>query len=181
MLAKFWNPRMSKEIKHGANNPEMEFEHQDLNPQSVYGFLIGLAVACVAVAIVLAGIYRFMDRYDREHQPPQNPLLPATSANTRQVPSDEAKQFPVPRLESNERVEINDFLLGEEDKLATYGWVDQKSGVVRIPIERAMQVVEQQGLPTTPRIGEIPPSEINVVNQAAQKADTSNIKKKGKK
>lgn len=171
---------MSK-IKNSANNPETEFEHQDLNPQSVYAFLAGLAVACVAVAIVLAGLYRFMDRYDREHQLPQNPLLPASSANTREVPPDAAKHFPVPRLESNERVEINDFLLGEEDKLATYGWVDQKAGVVRIPIERAMQVIAQQGLPTTPRIGEVPPSEINVVNQAAQNADTSNIKRKGKK
>ncbi len=33
-------------------------------------------------------------------------------------------------------------------KLNSYGWVDRKHGVIRIPIERAMDLVAQRGLPT---------------------------------
>ena len=34
-----------------------------------------------------------------------------------------------------------------ERGLGSYDWVDQKNGVVRIPIDRAMDLVAQRGLP----------------------------------
>jgi hypothetical protein len=35
----------------------------------------------------------------------------------------------------------------EDQRLATYGWVDQAKGVVRIPIDRAIDLLSQRGLP----------------------------------
>jgi hypothetical protein len=35
----------------------------------------------------------------------------------------------------------------ERAALTTYGWVDRKSGVVRMPIERAMELLVERGLP----------------------------------
>jgi hypothetical protein len=43
-----------------------------------------------------------------------------------------------------------------------------------------MQLLAQQGLPTTPRAGTVPASEVNVVTQAAQRSDTSNERAKTK-
>jgi hypothetical protein len=43
---------------------------------------------------------------------------------------------------------MNKFRTAEEQVLHSYGWVDPKAGVVHIPIERAMQIIAQQGLPT---------------------------------
>jgi hypothetical protein len=103
-----------------------------------------------------------------------------TETDTRVVAPDEIKKFPEPRLEKNERVEINDFRLQEEQRLNSYGWVDEKAGVIHIPIDRAMQLLAQQGLPTTPRAGTVPASEVNVVTQAAQRSDTSNERAKTK-
>ena len=38
----------------------------------------------------------------------------------------------------------------QEDRiLTTYGWVDKSRGVVRIPIDEAMRLVAEQGLPAT--------------------------------
>lgn len=165
---------MDEEIKHGERNPELEFEHQDLSPSAVYAFLAGLAVAGILIYFVLWGLYRYLDYYESSHQPPQNPLV-ETEADTRHVSPQEIQKFPQPRLEKNERVEIDDFLLKEEQTLDSYGWVDQKAGVVRIPIGRAMQLIAQRGLATTPRVGTVPPSEVNVVNQAARRADVSNL------
>jgi hypothetical protein len=31
--------------------------------------------------------------------------------------------------------------------LSTYGWVDRQNGTARIPIERAMDIIAEQGLP----------------------------------
>jgi hypothetical protein len=120
-----------------------------------------------------------MDSYNNAHQPPQNPMIP-TQANTRVVTSEEIQQFSSPRLETNERSEIAKFRLEEEQRLHSYGWADQSAGVVRIPIERAMELVAQRGLPTTPRTGEAPSSTVKVINEATQRSDTSAETPQGK-
>lgn len=155
----------------------MEYEHQDMSPRSVYAFLIALAAAGILLYFALWGFYDFLEARDKPRQASQNPMVQSAATNTRVVPPDAYKTFPKPRLERNERIEINEFLLQEEQTLDSYGWVDQKAGVVRIPIERAMQLIAQQGLPTTPKAGVAPSSEVNTVNQAAQRSDTSRIPK----
>lgn len=39
---------------------------------------------------------------------------------------------------------------GEEKILSSYGWVDQKNDIARIPISRAIDIVAQKGLPARP-------------------------------
>jgi hypothetical protein len=155
---------------------ETEFEHQDLRPRVVYAFLIGLALMCIVVYFVVWGVYDIIDAYQMRHQPPQNPLV-APETDTRRVLPQDIEKFPQPRLERNERLEINDFRLQEEQTLYSYGWVDAQGGVVRIPIDRAIELTAQRGLTTTPKVGTVPPSEVNVVKQAAHSADVSNLPK----
>ncbi|MGA8066058.1 MAG: hypothetical protein WCA47_01905, partial [Terriglobales bacterium] len=52
-----------------------------------------------------------------------------------------------PMLEINERGQMRDFLMNQENQLHSYGWVDEKAGVAHIPIERAMELTVQRGLP----------------------------------
>ena len=102
--------------------------------------------------------------------------------DTRGVTSQHVQEtFPEPRLEDNERTELSPFRYMEEEQLNSYGWVDQNAGVVHIPIDRAMELVAQRGLPTTPQAGAVPPSPVNLAEQAAAKADTSAAPKAGKK
>jgi hypothetical protein len=143
---------MSEERQHGREG----FERQDLTAQGVFAFLISLAVGGVLVYFVVWGFYDFMDARQRLHQPQQSPLVKQSEADPRIVSPDEITKFSQPRLEQNERVEINNFRLKEEQTLNSYSWVDEKSGTVRIPIERAMQLVSQRGLPTIPKAG-VPP------------------------
>ena len=168
---KYWNQHMSEQIKHG--HAEEGYERQDLTAQSVFAFLISLIAGGVVVYFIIWGLYHFMDARQRARQPEQSPLVKQLDTDTRIVSPDEITKFPQPRLERNERIEINDFRLKEEQTLNSYGWVDEKSGVVRIPIERAMELVAQRGLPTTPKAGSVPPSDVNTANQAAQRSDTS--------
>jgi hypothetical protein len=160
---------MIEQTKHG----EESFERQDLTAHAVYAFLISLAVGGVLVYFVVWGLYHFMDARQRLRQPQQSPLVKQVDTDTRIVSPDEANKFPQPRLERNERLEINDFRLKEEQTLNSYGWVDEKAGVVHIPIERAMHLVAQRGLPTVPKAGTVPPSPVNVANQAATHSVTS--------
>jgi hypothetical protein len=161
----------NEQIKHG--HPEEGYERQDLTAHAVFAFLISLIVGGGVVYFIIWGLYHFMDARQRLRQPEQSPLVKQVETDTRIVSPDEITKFPQPRLERNERIEINDFRLKEEQTINSYGWVDEKAGVVRIPIERAMQLVAQRGLPTTPKAGTFPPSDVNTANQAAQRSDTS--------
>ena len=162
---------MTEDTKH--EHAEEGFEQQDLSAQAVFAFLISLVVGGIVVYFVIWGMYHFMDARQKERQHPLSPLVKQVETDTRIVSPDDVKKFPQPRLERNERVEIHDFRLKEEQTLNSYGWIDEKSGVVRIPIERAMQLIAQRGLPTTPKAGTVPPSAVNVATQAAQRSDTS--------
>ncbi len=165
---------MSEERKiphHG--HVDSEYEREDMTPGTVFSFLIGLAVACVLVYFIIIGMYKFLDSYQRAHESAQNPLVTPTSPDSRDITLADVKQFPQPRLETNERVEINGFRLAEEQQLHSYGWVDKNAGVVHIPIEQAMQLLAQRGLPTTPRVGTAPASTVQMTEQAAAKSDTS--------
>jgi hypothetical protein len=164
---------MSEDLKHGLHERD-GYERQDLGSQAVYAFLISLIVGGVLVILLVGGIYRFLDKRQGVHQTQQSPLVNQAETDTRKVAPDEITKFPQPRLEQNERVEIYNFRLQEEQSLNSYSWVDEKNGVVRIPIERAMQLLAERGLPTAPKAGTTPPSVIKVVNQAAERSDTSN-------
>jgi len=117
-------------------------------------------------------MYSYLDAYENRHQPTQSPLVQQINPDTRTVAPGEVTKFPEPRLETNERMEINDFRLQEENTLHRYGWVDQQAGVVHIPIDRAMQLLVQRGLPTRPQAGAAPPSDVSTAREAARRSDT---------
>jgi hypothetical protein len=59
-----------------------------------------------------------------------------------------AGRFPTPRLQTDDGYqEITDMHAKEDLLLENYTWVDRSQGKVRIPIERAMELIAQQGLP----------------------------------
>ncbi len=172
---------MDTERKHGHESAG--FERQDMKAGGVYAFLVVLAVTGILVTLVVTLAYNVANRYVSQHQTEMTPLASQMKLdpNTRKVHAADIDQFSQPRLETNERVEINDFRLREEQALNSYGWGNQPTGEGRIPIDRAMELIAQRGLPTTPQTGAAPVSEVNTVYEAAQKADTSNMQNAGGK
>ena len=80
-------------------------------------------------------------------------MLPPTLANSRRDYKDYLKQnFPGPQLEMDERGQLNDIRIDEAETLNSYDWVDQKAGTVRIPIDRAMDLIVQRGLPVRSQV-----------------------------
>ncbi len=146
---------MSDENLNHAESPTESFERQDLPPLGVFYFLSGLAIVGIAIYFILVGMYRYLDAYDRTHQPPTNPMAVTTGVNPntmtqREIQQQVEKTFPKPVLEYSERTQFIQELENEDNTLESYGWVDQKAGVVRIPIEQAMDLVVQRGLPVIP-------------------------------
>ncbi len=163
---------MSDDTHIDGADQEMDFEREDLAPKPILIFLGALAVGCVLIYFILRGMYGYLNSYENHHQPVQSPLVQQTTADTRTVSPGDITKFPQPRLEGDERREINNFREQEEQTLNSYGWVDQQAGVVRIPIDRAMQLLAQRGLPTQPQSGTATLSAVKT-GKETQRQDTS--------
>ena len=176
------------------HHSDADFESQDLGAKPIYWSLVGLAAVLLLAYGAMQGVYYALNEYSlhQAEKAEHNPLVkvtvdPGQRRETAYAPTQDAIKhtFPEPRLEEDERAELNDIRVPEEDRLNSYGWADEKAGTVHIPIERAMQLIVQRGLPTRPQTGTTPPSVVNTVNQAAAKPDQSAVssaaKKKGMK
>ena len=110
---------------------------RDFDARGVIGFGFWLVVACVAIALAMWGLFRL---YKGEARAAQRPLSPVVAANLRRTP-------PEPRLESNPLAPRLRIRAEEDAILSTYAWIDKKKGVVRLPIDRAMELLIARGLP----------------------------------
>lgn len=143
---------MSEEMMNqGHPGHETEFEHEDLGTRGVFAFMIGLAVVGVVIYFIIIGMYSFLDKHERSQMSTASPLVTTKDAMSRVVTQDDMdktfKDNGAPMLETNERGQFRDFLMNQENQLNSYGWVDEKAGVAHIPIERAMELTVQRGLP----------------------------------
>jgi hypothetical protein len=114
-------------------HPHIGHETTDVNAWAIGKFAIGLVVVCVVSIALLFGLLKFFQ--SREETSVANTVEP-----TKMFPQPQLQKTPIPDLKA---------IRAEEDKLLNgYAWVDQPKGVVRIPVDRAIEVLAQRGLPT---------------------------------
>jgi hypothetical protein len=143
---------MSDETKHENMPGHGSFERRDLQVSGILYFLLVLVVVTALCLVGLKGLFAFLDHREKALQPPVNPLVTNVPTDTRHIaPGYPQTAFPNPRLEVDERGQLNGMLLEEEKTLYSYGWVDEGAGTVRIPIERAMDLLAQRGLSVRPQ------------------------------
>ncbi len=139
---------MTDEIHPANSTDDGGYEHRDIGSAGVLYFLAGLALAGLLVYFAVNGLYLYLENRSQAQQTPVSPLVTNAPADTRHIPNGYPQStFPSPKLEEDERGQLKAIRLKEEQTLSTYDWVDQKAGTVRIPIERAMDLIAQRGLP----------------------------------
>ena len=148
---------------HPVNtNGHGDYERRDIGVSGVVWFLIGLAAVLVISYFLVQGLYKALEAHFSENQPAVSPLATNVPTDTRKLPPQYGhdyqkylkENFPSPQLETDERTELNDIRLREENVLSTYDYVDKNAGTIRIPIDRAMDLLVQRGLPVRPQSGE---------------------------
>lgn len=148
---------------HPVNsNGHADYERRDIGVSGVVWFLVGLGIVLVLSYFLVRGFYHVLESYFAGNQPAVSPLATNVPHDTRKLPpqygADYEKYlkegFPGPQLETDERTELNNVRLREENILSTYDYVDKNAGTVRIPIDRAMDLLVKQGLPVRPQAGE---------------------------
>jgi hypothetical protein len=119
------------------NDHVVRYEPYDLKVRPVVTFTIALAALTLLVLWLMKVVSGTFTREALEGSRPIHPLADATRP---ELP-------PEPRLQETPALDLALFREREERELSTYGWVDRPNGVVRIPIERAREIVAREGLP----------------------------------
>lgn len=129
-----------------VHNPDVMYERQDLSPRGIIAFLVGLIVTIAIIQFVVYGLYKFFQGNQVTPEPRSAAII--TPTNALPQGQDPVQRFPQPTLQPDPPADLNKFRARLEDHLNSYGYIDQKQGIMYIPVERAIDIMAQQGLPT---------------------------------
>jgi hypothetical protein len=155
------------EPKETAVDAKLGYEATDVKVSGVVVFLTALAIFVTVTAILCVGIGKVIDSEMAKADGPtthwNHPVDVRKLGNLASSPELQrqfaqlASRFPTPRLQTDDGYqEITDMHAKEDLLLENYSWVDESKGTVRIPIERAMELIAERGLPVAPAATEAP-------------------------
>jgi hypothetical protein len=124
---------MDHSTPHSPNG--IGHETSDAGPSLIVKSLAMLAVGTGLVLLLVVGIFRFLEKTSK----PPEPVV--TTIQQGQLP-------PEPRVEIEPWQQLKGIRAREDHVLNSYAWVDQNQGVVRVPIDRAMDMLAEKGLPS---------------------------------
>ena len=128
---------------HSANldNPDVTHELDDINVRAILWFVLVLTGISVGINIAMWGMFKGLNWYEARNEPYVTPLAhPA------------GQPFPEPTLQTTPWTDLRTFRADQQHYLHSYGWVDEKLGIARIPIDKAKEMLLQRGLPVRPEL-----------------------------
>lgn len=113
------------------------YEHTDAHTWIIVKFLFWLAISALIIHLGLGFFYEALIQRAMEVGEQRYPLA-----------ADQAEQLPPPpRLQQFPANELYEFRLSEQELINSYGWMNKEAGVVHIPVNEAMRLLVQRGLP----------------------------------
>ncbi len=131
---------------HGPAQAGHEKRDVDVHKVAIYG--VGLVVVITLIGIGASFLaFKYLVHKTESEVAPPSPLY------------DIRQHAPEPRLLPQPWRNMAELRAAAEQQLGTYGWVDRPNGIVRIPIDHAMNLLIQRGLPQRPDGLEVAPPE----------------------
>jgi hypothetical protein len=132
-----------KHLEHHENlenheNPAVTHEESDVNIRGILAFGAGLIVVAVVIHLLIYVLFGYFDSREARKVMVEYPLA---AGQADRLP-------PEPRLQTNPRQDLIDLRAKEDEILGSYGWVDRNAGVVRIPVDAAIKLTLERGLPS---------------------------------
>jgi len=121
-------------MKHEPQHDSAGYERSDAQLAPVLWFVVGLTATVLVAFLSMRWLF---DAFDAR----------AMAADAQPHPMATTVEPPAPRLQTETSLDLIAHRERERELTTRYAWVDREAGVVRIPIERAMQLVLERGLP----------------------------------
>ena len=133
-------------MKH-VDHPGAAYDHSDLGASGIVSFLIGLAITIVFIHLIAWGFIKTYAHFEPQAMARTSAILEPQSPPPQ---GDPVARFPAPQLQPDPIADLNKYREAVEQQLNSSGWLDQNAGIAHIPMERAIDLVAQRGLPVRP-------------------------------
>ena len=130
-------------------NTDVAFEKRDVNPSSIYVYLIGLAVAVVVSYGVCILVLRATTRNAVEHDTPPPPVRQEMGKAFQDLPPEPRLQG-VPGHRNDPQADLREKIQEDTQETEKLEWIDHSAGIAQIPVKEAMKIIAQKGLPGAP-------------------------------
>jgi hypothetical protein len=172
MWRRFWSLNMPSHndnpLEHNPAGKEPEFvntalgyEGTDVKVTGILVFIVCLGIFVAITGFVCYGIGHVINAHLNKEDGPNTKWtktiemrdlgnMPSSPEMQNKV-AEVTRSFPQPRVQLDDgNVDVADLHAREDVLLDNYTWIDESKRTVRIPIEQAMQIIAQKGLPVAP-------------------------------
>jgi hypothetical protein len=120
-----------------SDNRAVQHESSDVDIRAIFGFGIALAALAVAIHVLVWLLFLYFTTRAAANLGTEHPL----------AAGQELRLPPEPRLQVTPRQDLQELRARDDEILNSYQWVDRTAGIVRIPIDEAMKLTVQRGVP----------------------------------
>ncbi len=128
---------MAETRGQGASGPSEERVDREVSVRAVVGFAVFLVLL---IAFALGLMWAVSGVAKKEIASRQTPPPPLAEARENPLP-------PAPRLEVSPPKDLAALRERENAVLDAYAWVDKPKGIAEVPIDRAIEIAAERGLP----------------------------------
>jgi len=130
---------VSASSRHRGQRPDVAAGHEerDVSVRPIAVAVLGLGAMCVLAGLAMQILFNLLAAQQSRQSAAPSPLAGVYGL----------KEPPEPRLQTEPRQDLDGLRARDAAVLEHYAWVDRDAGVVRIPIERAIEVLAARGLP----------------------------------
>lgn len=127
-------------------NADVSFEERDVNIRALLGFGFALALSVIFTYIVSIYILRATVNVATKSDTPPPPVRAELGPNYQELPPEPRLQG-VPGHARDPQQDRRNKLEADTAAVEKTGWLDESAGIAQIPIEDAMRIIAEKGLP----------------------------------
>jgi hypothetical protein len=138
---------------HGApgagaepRNADVSFETTDVQVTTIYWYLGALAIAVMLSYVVCVFVLRLTTKIAVEFDTPP-PTIRQEMGNSYEALPPEPRLQGVPGHLTDPQTDLRQKVQADTAANEKYGWIDQSSGIAQIPVQDAMKIIAEKGLP----------------------------------
>ena len=128
-------------------NDTVAFETSDVKARTIYSYLAALGAAVILSYVVSVFILRVTTRIAVESDTPPPPVREEMGKDYVTLPPEPRLQG-VPGHRTDPQYDLREKMQEDSEADEKTGWIDQNNGIAEIPVEDAMKIIAEKGLPS---------------------------------
>jgi hypothetical protein len=135
---------------HGGDgelrNPDVSYEKADVQATTIYWYLGALAISVILSYVVCVYVLRLTTKIAVEYDTPPPVIRQEMGSAYEDMPPEPRLQG-VPGHSNDPQTDLRLKIEADTEANQKYGWIDQNAGIAQIPVQDAMQIIAEKGLP----------------------------------